>query len=553
MVLLTSRCNEDFLEREPLDMLSSEQVFNDENFVEAYLYQIYNYMPCGYGQRDNGAEVTPGVNTIGYGNAYILDCCTDIFTNKSNWPGSNKLIIPGSITPSNNDLSNWNHCYTAIRYCNDLLVNMEKSTLDPAFVARVSAEARFVRAFQYFDLVRRYGGVPLITKLQTLEDFDAIMVSRNTADEVYDFLDAEYTTIAEALPSQKDLPESELGRATKEACWAFNGKINLFAERWARSAEKSKKVIDAGVYTLSPDYNKLFQSYGGDKEVIFEVMFNGAEKGHSFDLLAYPFSFRSDWGSQILPTQELVDAYEMTNGLPITDPNSGYDPNNPYANRDNRLAATVLYNGNTFKGKVMDYTSYYDSKKKLLPLGPDGPNPSEVNKTITGYNIKKFLDEAIPDGPGWGVSKTSWKELRYAEVLMNYAEAQNNAVGPDASVYNTINQVRTRAGQPNLPSGLSKEEMFKRIVNERKVEFAGEGHRYWDLRRWKMMVEVMHQKNVHRLFAIKNMTTNEITYELGIIDKTKRPTSVFIDAFYLMPIPLSEMDKNPNLVQNPGY
>jgi hypothetical protein len=554
LTALLSSCEKDFLERKSLDRISSEQVFSDKKFLEAYLYQCYNYMPVGYGMRnlaDPSKEKTPGVITVGYGNAYILDCVTDIMTNKSGWPMSNAQLVRGLIDPANNDLDNWAQKYEGIRFCNDLIKGLDGSSLDSVFVARIISEARFIRAYHYIDLARRYGGVPIITKLQSLDNLDSLFVSRNTLDEVYDFIDNEFTEIAEYLPSAATLPEAELGRATKEACWAFDSKAMLFAERWAHSAELAKKVIDAGVYTLSSDYNALFQSYGGDKEVIFEVLFNGAEKGHSFDILAYPFSFRADWGSQILPTQELVDSYEMTNGLPISDPASGYDSLNPFLNRDSRLAATVLYNGNIFKGKSMDYT--ISSNPAIVPNGPDAPL-GDVNNTTTGYNLKKFMDESLPDGPGWGVSKTSWKELRYAEVLLIYAEAQNNAVGPDASVYEAINQVRERAGLPNLPSGLTKEEMFQRIVQERKVEFAGEGQRYWDIRRWHIGPQVLDGTVAHGTFITRIAENpDSLVYKKIVVDKSKRPTFVYLPRFDLMPIPQSEMDKNPNLEQNPDY
>ncbi|MDA3894303.1 MAG: RagB/SusD family nutrient uptake outer membrane protein [Salinivirgaceae bacterium] len=553
LLFLLVGCNDDFLDKAPLNVISSEQVFNDEQFVEAYLYQIYNYMPCGYGRRsldDPSDEKTPGVNTLGYGNAYILDCCTDILCNKSPWVESSLTIVPGLFNSSANDLNNWNQKYEAIRYCNDFLAGTENSELDPVFITRVRAEVRFVRAFQYFDLVRRFGGVPLIDGLQSLDDIEALMVPRNTADEIYDFIDYEYAEIADDLPSASELGTEDLGRATKEACWALNGRAMLFAERWTRSAELSKMVMDANTYTLSSDYNLLFQSRGGDPEVIFEVLFNGAEKGHGFDRLSFPYSFRADWGSQIIPTQDLVDSYETINGLSI-DEDPAYDETNPYANRDSRLAATVLYQGNTFKGTVMDYS--ISSDPDVVAHGPDAPL-GEVNNTTTGYNMNKFIDQALDNGPGWGKSQTSWKEIRLAEVLLNYAEAQNEAAaGPDASVYTAINAVRTRAGQPDLPTGLSKEEMFERIVQERKVELVGEGHRYWDIRRWHIGVEVLNEKNTYGMFVYKDAATGELTYERTMVPITKRPAFLYLEHFDLMPIPQDEMDKNSNLVQNPGY
>lgn len=550
LLTLFSGCQKDFLDREPLDMLTSDAVFKSEALVEAYLYKIYNYIPNGYGFLN---YLQPGNELVSYSDqgAYMIDCLTDIMTNKSGWPTAVSTIIPGNIFPSTSlvGLDIWERAYTTIRYANAMLENLESSELESGFVARISSEARFIRAFMYFDLARRYGGVPLITKVQTLEDFNAIMVPRTSLEDLYAFIDQELTEIAELLPSAAKLPAAQLGRVTQEACWALNGRAQLYAKNYSKSAEMSKKVIDAQVYRLATNYNALFQSYGGDKEVIFEILFNGADKGHSMDRIAYPFSHRADWGSQYLPTQELVDAYEMTNGLPITDPNSGYNAEKPYENRDSRLAASVLYHGNLFKGTPILVAK--SSDPKVLPHDVDALGLTG-NHTTTGYYLKKFLDEAIPDGPAFGVSQTSWKEIRLAEVLLNYAEAQNEVSGPDQSVHDALNRIRARAQQPNLPSGLNKEEMFERIVQERKIELFGEGFRYWDLRRWKMAVEVLHGKKVHGTEIIKDANNpSNLTYNL--IEAANRPFYVFLERFYVLPIPQGEIDKNSNLTQNPGY
>lgn len=550
LLILVTACNEDFLDREPLNQISSESVFKDPALVEAYLYQTYNYIPNGFGFLN---YETPGVEVLDYSDqgAYMVECLSDLMTNKSGWPRTNATIIPGNIYPSTDleGLHIWERAYKAIRLTNSILDNLKDSELNKDYISRIASEARFIRAFMYFELARRYGDVPLITATQTLDDFDALLVSRDAVSEVYAFIDTELSEAAQALPSAKDLPAEELGRATQEACWALNGRAQLYAQNYVRSAEMSNLVIESGSYTLDADYNALFQSTGGSNEVIFEILFNGGEKAHSFDGLAYPFSRRADWGSQFLPTNELVESYEMTNGLAITDPASGYDPLNPFVNRDSRLTASVLYHGNLFKGEPILVALSSDSD--ILANDIDAPLLTG-NHTTTGYYLKKYLDESIDDGPAFGVSKTSWKEIRLAEVLLNYAEAQNKASGPDQSVYDAINSVRARAGQPDLTSGLSKEQMFERIVQERKVELFAEGFRYWDLRRWKMAVEVLHGKKVHGLFITKDANNPEnLSYE--VVEANNRPSYVFLEHFYLLPIPLSEMEKNINLTQNPGY
>ncbi|WP_298477012.1 RagB/SusD family nutrient uptake outer membrane protein [uncultured Maribacter sp.] len=535
--VVTISCDEDFLEREPLDKISDTAVYNDEGYVESILFRLYNYMPVGYPGRGQSNQ-QPGRNSNGF--TSILDNNTDIAMTKSGWIESWRHIRPGNITPTNNPLDNWKELYEAIYLANLLLSNLQDADLDEAFKARITAEARFVKAFQYFDLARRYGDAPIIREIQTLED--DLLVSRDPVSDVYAYVDEEFTAAAASLPSKVDLSDSENGRATKEAAWAFNGRAQLFAKNYSRSAVLSKMVMDSGVHVLSADYEALFQSHGGDPEVIFEVLFDGVNKGHGMDRLMLPFSYRADWGAQCNPTQEFVDSYEMTNGLSITDPASGYNPLKPYEGRDSRFHATVLYQGAEFIGRPMDV---------IFPDGLDAPLRTGLH-SITGYYIRKFMDQSAPFGVGFGESKQSWKEMRLAEVLLNYAEAQNEAIGPDATVYNAINQIRSRAGQPDLPVGLSKAEMFDKIMHERKIELALEGQRFWDLKRWKMGVEVL---NGNMFTGMKVLSVDPVSGEMELerypIDF--RPTTVYFDRFDLFPIPQSEIEKNPNLTQNPGY
>ncbi len=536
--VVTMSCDEDFLEREPLDKISDSAVYNDQGYVESVLFRLYNYMPIGYPGRGQSGQ-QPGRGSHGF--TSILDNNTDIAMTKSGWIESWRHIRPGNITPTNNPLDNWEELYEGIYLANLILSNLPDANLNEDFKARITAETRFIKAFQYFDLARRYGDVPIIREIQSLDD--DLLVSRDPISDVYAYVDEEFTAAAAGLPSKADLPDSENGRATKEAAWAFNGRAQLFAKNYARSAELSKMVMDSGNHTLAADYEALFQSHGGEPEVIFEVLFDGVNKGHAMDILMLPFTYRSNWGAQCNPTQEFVDSYEMTNGLPITDPASGYNPLKPYEGRDSRFHATVLYQGSEFIGRPMDL---------IFPDGADAPLRTGLH-TITGYYIRKFMDQSAPFGVGFGESKQSWKEMRLAEVLLNYAEAQNEAVGPDASVYAAVNMIRSRAGQPDLPAGLSKADMFDRIVHERKIELALEGHRFWDLKRWEMGVDVL---NGNMFTGMKVLSVDPVTGEMELerypIDF--RPTTVYFERFDLFPIPQGEIEKNPNLLpQNSGY
>ncbi|MGJ1410540.1 RagB/SusD family nutrient uptake outer membrane protein [Sphingobacterium thalpophilum] len=536
MVLSIGSCNKDLLNREPLDIISSEVVFKDENLSLKYLSNLYDFMPVGFGLHiSDGNQILSGL-----GITDLLDGSTDLLRSPASWNESNSVMIPGLISATYNPLDVWARNYRGIRVANNILYGLSTSPLNEGFRNRVSAEARFVRAFLYFDLVRRYGDVPLITALQNFDDQEELYPKRTPKGEVYDFIDQELSAVADILPAKAEFTAGELGRASKEAAWALNGRVLLFAERYERSALYSAKVIEGNAYILEPDYNKLFQSYGGNDEVIFEVMFNGTNKGHAFDNLFLPPSIDNGWGSQTLPTQEMVDSYEMLNGRMITDPQSGYDAQDPYIDRDKRFYASIVYNGSTLKGKVIN-TGY------LQP--DDGLNLTE--RTITGYYIRKFIDETLPFGElRFGGSKTSWKELRLGEVLLNFAEAQNHVSGPNQAVYDAINRIREiHGGLPVLPSGLSKEDMFKRIVQERKVELAFEGHRFWDLRRWKMAEEVLNDKYFHGM----KITEENGQKKYEVFELRNVPKQVFLPKHYLMPISLGELTKNTNLVPNPNY
>lgn len=545
-------CKKDFLDKKPLNIISDDAVFSDKALTEAYLYNIYNSMPVGYGGYFEGGLGFPGgFRPTGYGITDILDGSTDLARSPSNWNENNSVMIPGLMSPTNIPLDTWGRSYQAIRKVNNLIFNLTPSNLDDAWKARIMAEARFVRAFLYFDLVRRYGNVPLITKLQSFENIDSLFVPRTPVAQIYEFIDGELSTIAENLPSVQNLSSNELGRSTKEACWALNGRSLLYAKNYAKSAIFSKKVLDANLYILNPDYNALFQSYGGDKEVIFEVLFDGSDKtkGHVCDALYRPYSLveGNGFGSQSNPTQQLVDSYEMLTGFPITDSASGYNSQNPYVNRDKRFEATIIHHGSVIKGITINV----DVSPSLSPIGYDAPG--RPDRSITGYYMRKFIDERLPLGLSIfkAQSKVSWKELRLSEVLLNYAEAQNEAMGPDASVFAAINQVRARAGLPALPGGLSKAQMFQRIVQERKVELALEGFRFWDLRRWGIAEQVLNNKIFHGGLVTNN--GGSISYGTFPLNLLGNPLQIFLPKHYLFPIPQGEIERNRNLTQNTGY
>lgn len=582
---------EDYLDRQPLDKISSAAVFEDVGYIEATLMDIYNFMPNGFGWESTGHQAR------GYGRRSFLDCTTDLIVNKSGYVEAWKYVNQGQSPTNGQQFSNYKENYQVIFRCNTFLEGVETSSLkDDEYVQLMVAEVRFLRAFYYFDLVRRYGRVPFVTSVANTDDIESTYEPRVDTKIIYDFIYDEFNEVAPLIPLAKDLKTagSGVGRVCREAVWGFNGRAMLHAERYAESAAESKKVLDAvsngtSDRALADDYEKLFISKGGNTEVLFEIIFNGNEKGGTVDNFSRPPSDRGSWGGQHNPTEDLVRAYEMADGSAATIEN-GYDPQNPYANRDPRLGQTVLHHGSVFYGKTMDFAWVLEDnqwtsqpKDEDLKAQVDG-NAAHAQglSTITGYYLRKFMDESAPVGD-FGMSEQSWIVLRLAEVMLNYAEAQNEVAGPDESVYKAVNDVRLRSNMPpleaNYPS-LDSDGMFERIMHERKIELCFEGHRFWDIRRWEMGMDIcngtvledendpskggrmmccypLRQPDGSVLYCTPE-TIDDVLQAGESIWKdplTSRSPYIWNDKNYLMPIPQDAMDKNPALEgdQNPGY
>jgi hypothetical protein len=354
--------------------------------------------------------------------------------------------------------------------------------------------------------------------------------------------------------SQADWGAADKGRATAGAALALKSRVLLYAAspfynpsgdatKWAAAAAAAKQVIDLNKNALLPlaqlgslwDFSVAASNYSA--EVIFATSVSATNSIESNNApISYEGKGRTD------PTQELVNAFEMkVSGKPITDNTSGYSATDPYsttgaAARDPRLALFIIYNGQSFKSKAVE--TFIGGKDNV---------PTNINNTKTGYYLRKFLSESA----AWATGTTAvnrnrpWIFFRYAEILLNYAEALNEASGPVPDVYTYINQVRTRAGMPNLPIGLSKDDMRIRIQNERRVELCFEGHRFFDVRRWKKGDE----------FFNKPVTGIQITKTGTALSYT--PFTVesrtFADKNYLFPIPQIELVKVTKLMQNTGY
>jgi hypothetical protein len=541
---LISSCKKDYLDIVPTDRVSEIALLADSSLFEDYV--INRYMSIRL-QDKEGEGTPPG---FGRGFEYAMwSSLSDesIYNNDDNtW-----LVQRGQLAPENTGIAGtiWGRSYRSIRECNYALNYIDSVEMSDTKRTMLRGELRFIRAFRYHDLIRNYGGVVLMgDKVYNLEDnlAESGLFTRASIKECLDYAIAELDAAAQALPTANADKTWDLGRATKGAALALKARLQLYAASplynagsWQDAAAAAKAVMDMNQYALATDYAKLFLT-AGSNEIIFARQFAIGARHVCMEIANGPNGYNG-WAGNT-PLQNLVDAYQMNNGKDISDPTSGYDPQHPYDNRDARLYATVLFNGASYRGTTIDiYT----------PGGKDSKDgPSNWNTTKTGYYLRKFMDDNNPIENPWNVAGLQpWIYLRYAEVLLSYAEAQNEVAGPDATVYNAINLVRQRASvnQPPLPAGLTQVQMREAIRRERQVELAFEEHRFYDVRRWK----------------IANITENvpaygiDVTSNGGTLTYTRKVAlsgRAFADKHYWLPIPRSEIQSSNNqLAQNQGY
>jgi hypothetical protein len=462
---------------------------------------------------------------------------------------STNVYGPGLYTPSNAP-NTWGN-YTNIRRCNLFIEKVTASTLADSWKKGALAEARFLRAFFYSRLWIYHGGVPVITDvLNQSEQGDEIFRPRNTSEETFAFIQKELTEI------EMDLPVTAgAGKATRGAALTLRGVCELFnasplknpsneKARWTAAAATFKKVIDLNKYSLFADYNTMwFEANNNNVEVIFARQhLGGTSLANYRDGEIGPRFVRGSltgWGHQN-PTQDIVDEYFMANGLAITDPGSGYDPQKPYVGREKRFYESIVYDGSEWLGDI------FVMKQGVGSLNATDLNNSSIS-TRTGYYIRKGINPQYAGAQNNGNS-ANWIIFRYAEVLLSYAEAQNEAVGPDQSVHDAINAIRARVSLPKLPTNLSQAQMKAAIHKERRVELAFEEKRLPDLLRLKL-AEVKLNGTVHAM-KIELVGGNPVytVVPAGGGNKFFDPAK-----HYLLPIPQSAIDKNPQLQQNPGY
>lgn len=518
--------------------ISPDDVWSDPALIDMYVNHLYIYLP--------------GWDHNIYNN--ISDEARD------NFPGSGpNNIIVGQWNETNNPMDNWAHCYKYIRVANDFLSNISNATVNAEVKARSAAETRFIRAMFYFNLVKRYGGVPLITTPQGLDD--DLEVPRNSTEECFQFIINEMEDIADDLPKN-----AERGKITKGAALSLKARALLYYasplyneendnSRWQDAADAAKEVMDLNKYDLYPNLKKLWLDMSANhNEIILEKQYGMPNVSHGWDCAVKPLDLANGDAGHCAPLQELVDAFPMKNGKQIHEEGSGYDPHNPYIGRDDRFYADIAYNQSVISG-MQGGSLNHNYTLQIYKGGNDYDNPQgnplwQIYTTYTGYFTIKAVN---PDNEVYGYwygSTQPWIEFRYAEILLNFAEAQNEATGPNQAIYDAMNKLRKRAGiTTDLPTNMNKDEMRKLIHNERYIELCFEHHRYWDLRRWKLAETVLNNRQYTGVVITKE-NNGTFTYDYQPVEV--QPLQ-FEPKMYFMPIPMSELSKNRKLKQNPGW
>lgn len=532
-----------------------------------YLNDIYNYLPGGF----NRLGETPGdVLDIGAGEA---------LPSRNGRPA--EYFLNGSLSPISNPDQYWAVPYAGIRRVNIFLANVDRVPVPAATLVFWKAEARFVRAMLYFELLKRYGGVPLLgDNIYTLQD--DLSLPRNTYAECVEYIVSECDAVKTTLRPASAISDSEWGKVPQGAAYALKSRVLLYAasplfngggvngagalqgypsydqSRWQRALTAAQEMLAQSGYSLvttatSPSttaYASVF-SVKKNAEIILAKQSANNSQLENFNA---PMGYTNPAASQGLtsPTQNFVDAFPMLNGLAINETGSGYNPQNPYLNRDPRLLASVFVNAVT-TGSTTVGSRWLGRNVETFDGGRDRPGGTAV-QTRTGYYLRKFLYE-YASGSTYSNQSHNFPLFRVAEMRLNAAEALNELGQTDAAVAHVI-ALRQRAGltagtgsRYGIKNPISQNEARELIRNERRIELGFEEHRFWDLRRWKTAETVLNQP-LYGVRITRSGTAPNFTYSYAYPQVL---SPVFQARLYYMPLPYDETTKNLNLTQNPGW
>ena len=522
----------DFLDRYPTEELSDGSFWKTKTDAEMAVSDIYRCLPTW--------DIDEDINS-------------DNAVHGIKWANGN--VSKGVYDPAD---QGWSGDYGYIRRCNLVLQKLEEMELSQSDKEPIAGQAYFFRGYIYFELIRKFGDVPYIDQPLKLTDVEDI--TRTSKDEIYTKIMADFDKAFSYLP--EEWPATQWGRITKGAAMAMKARAALYFGNWETAATAAKSVMDLNKYDLydkenTGKYQELFwEKTDGCEEIILAVQYNAPDKTNY--LIGWECFPTKGWGG-LNPTQSLVDAFEDSEGAPISK-SKIYSEKNPFANRDPRLEVNVLHDGEEMYGVTI----------KVAPLKSSGSTgiAQHGDATATGYYQQKWLDPSIdPQSAGWEMGK-DWVTIRYAEVLLTYAEAKNEVSPLDDSAFEAVNQVRRRVGMPELQKTdatkptycATQDDLRQRIRNEWRVEFALEGgKRQWDIRRWGIAKDVLNAPFLGIKYKMVDDPINADSKDGGKVcvlyegDNVKLAGSRYEDHNYIYPIPQSEIDLNPKLTQNPGY
>ncbi|WP_290790896.1 RagB/SusD family nutrient uptake outer membrane protein [Flavihumibacter sp. UBA7668] len=493
VLMITTSCNK-FLEKNPGDVISSGTFWKTEEDVQKGLSGVYSRLRGGYYSYTK--VFLEGYSDNGY--TRLITSFLDM----------SKGVVNSTNVPS----AFFTGPYNGIASCNYFLENIDNAPVSTDLKNKVKGEVRFLRALFYFDLVQAYGGVPLYkVEPNTVEE------AKIAASPKADVLAFVHEDLDFAISNLPDIAYT--GHAVKGSAMALKGKVLLFEQKWNESANILQQVINGGKFSINSSYSDLFitATQRNNPEIMFSTMYLAPNSTHSGS--GEGLETEVGWYGAVTLYQTLADEYECIDGKPISS-SPLFNPDDPYINRDPRMDITLKLPGEKF----------------INPNGSEQTYPEQQ----TPFVMQKYLDLThLPFSRDISAVKTDVNiiHIRYADVLLMYAEAKNEATGPDATVYDAINKVRQRL-QVNLPPVdetiyNSQDALREYIRHERRVEFACEGLRYFDLKRWNIMDE--------KLKAVFNPPPY-VPLSLSFGEKNN-----------VLPFPQSELERNPQLEQNKDY
>lgn len=582
ILLFMSSCSDSFLKVDPLDKYSDAAVWSDPALVSAFVNNIY------LGQH------------YGFHTLMLSSLCDE---SMEVWSWETQPILKSEISPSYvgalgpnfwirafHNLS-WNKLYGNIRSCNSFFENVEKYNLEGGDIDRLKGEVHYLRGYFYFWLLSMHGGVPLIEKSYTTSD--DLLVARNTLEETVNFIVKDLDEAARVLQTSTDK-----ARASKGAALALKSRVLLYVAsdlfnsnaswspgyanpelvsytsgdrraRWQAAKDAAEDVMELDVYGLygqkvytdpqeaTDNYVNIFLNHGTSEDIMltyYDYVNHGSANFEQprVGLFNSPNGFHG-WGGNT-PIGQYIDAYENIDGT-IFDWNNPVQKANPYTGRDPRFYANILYDGASWRQRPDDVvgsdplgivqTGFYETASGSYTPGLDtrqGPI-EDWNGTYTGYYMRKFLDPTV--NHQYEIQSYPFRQIRYAEIVLNYIEACLE-LGEEDEAVEKLNDIRERAGMPEIPTTETGAALKERYRNERRIELSYEGHRFFDIRRWMIAPDVL-----------KNAQGIDIRYPYGSTQPTYTVTEVQERAWnnkvYLLPVLLDEMNKNELLIQNPGY